>query len=275
MNALLRALELNPNDTLAHLEVGRLLRNQGQLKASNREYEIAYSLDPLNQLLDSYRAQVLQQQGENAAMMKLLRSQLAADPDSSFVYGNLQIFTLLIGAAEESLQFATEVEAAGAASAWNYAFKAIAASRLGLTDAAWQAIALGEDAELRNHFVRVSKMMQFAAGNDVGGLGEYAASITAGHGGRRVWQKWAGLAALMQGENLAAVESLEAAFSDPDWYSGNFPAEETVHMLNLVTAYRGLGERAKADAWLKRCAGRIEKLRDQEVSPPRSAGAHR
>lgn len=268
LNALLRALELNPNDETAHLEVASLLQNQGLLEAANREFEIAYTLDPLNQLLDVYRSGVLQRRGEFAAAMKVLKAQLAADPDSTLVYGNLQILTLMSGAPDATVQFTRDAEVSNAISGWNRAFEAIADSRLGHADAAWSAIHQAEETEPLDYFLRFAKMMRLASDGDAAGLREYAGSFIENYGGKRHWRKWSGLGALMQGDYLGAVELLEAAFELREWYSGIFPAEEIVHMLNLVPAYRALGEDGKAGEWLALCAGKIQRLREQDVSLP-------
>ncbi len=268
LNALLRALELNPNDESAHLEVGRLLSNQGSLEAAMREFEIAYSLDPLNQLLDVYRADVLRLRGDYAGYINLLQVQLAADPASSLLYANLQGAALLFGSPETSLQYAADAGQAGALSDWNVAFRAIAESRLGREEAAQQTVRDGLEANPDNVFVRTARLMRLAADGDAASLRDYGAGLIGTGGGSRNWRKWAGHGALMQGDYLAAIEYLEAAFKLRDWYSGPFPAEEIVHMLNLVSAYRGLGDSAKADEWLDICEKRIRGLREQDVSLP-------
>lgn len=267
LNALLRALELNPNDESAHLEMGRLLSNQGSLEAAAREFEIAYSLDPLNQLLDVYRATVPQLRGDYAKAIGLLKTQLAADPGSGLVYGNLQIIPLLSGAPQATLQYSTEAEEAGLYMDWNHAFRSIAESRLALDDAARQTVRDGIAVNPDNVWVRVAKLMRLASDGDAAGVKDYGSALI-GTGGNRHWRKWAGHGALMQGDYLAAVEYLEAAFTVREFYSALFPAEEIVHMLNLVSAYRGLGDMDKAAEWLERCRGRIQKLRKQDVVLP-------
>lgn len=267
LDALTRALELNPNDEVAHLEVGRLLRNQGQLAAANREFEIAFSLDPLNQLLDTYRIDVLQKRGDYAGAIRQLKDLLVADPGSSLLYGNLQIQALLSGGAEASLRFAEEAELADASSGWNGAFQAMAETRLGRADAARETIRRFEQREPGNYFLRTAKLMRLAADGDAAGLRAYAESLLE-DGGNRSWYKWSGLGALMEGDNLAAAEHLEAAFQDLDWYSSIFPAEEIVHMSNLVVAYRYLGDADKADEWLRICSARVRHLREQGLSLP-------
>ncbi len=267
LDALLRALELNPNDESAHLEVGRLLSNQGSLEAAMREFEIAYTLDPLNQLLDVYRATVPQLRGDYARAIGILKTQLAADPSSGLVYGNLQIVSLLSGSPQSTLQYSIEATEAGLFTDWNYAFRSIAESRLALDEAARQTVRDGVAVNPDNVWVRIAKLMRLASDGDAAGVRDYGDTLI-GTGGNRHWRKWAAHGALMQGDYLAAAEYLEAAFAIREFYSGLFPAEEIVHVLNLVAAYRGLGDTEKAGAWLEIGRGRIQKLRQQDVSLP-------
>jgi adenylate cyclase len=79
--ALRRAVELNPDDALAHMWLGNVLTSEGRLNEGYREFRLVHELDPLNQPNNRNTAINLQRMGRTKECAACLERTLEIDPD--------------------------------------------------------------------------------------------------------------------------------------------------------------------------------------------------
>jgi len=79
--ALRRAVELNPDDALAHMWLGNVFTSEGRLNEGYREFRLVHELDPLNQPNNRNMAINLQRMGHTEECAACLERTLAIDPN--------------------------------------------------------------------------------------------------------------------------------------------------------------------------------------------------
>ena len=88
----LRAIELNPNYSIAHLWYGYSLEAAGRFSEDLRERQRAYEIDPLNVVIGVALAQALAFSGEKERAKAQYLKTLELFPDSPFVHEELGVF---------------------------------------------------------------------------------------------------------------------------------------------------------------------------------------
>ena len=73
----------NPGDWEAHHRLARCHVERGDLKAARRSIELAYALHPWNDAITQRMVDILNQQGDDAALFTFLQSHAATQPSTS------------------------------------------------------------------------------------------------------------------------------------------------------------------------------------------------
>jgi eukaryotic-like serine/threonine-protein kinase len=95
-----RAIALNPNNALAHNELGALLASMGRLDEAWKEYEIAQGLEPTRDHLSL----ITYLRGEHDRAIELLLKQVESHPDDGWGHVTLHRWFAVKGMYKESVQ---------------------------------------------------------------------------------------------------------------------------------------------------------------------------
>jgi TolB-like protein/DNA-binding winged helix-turn-helix (wHTH) protein/lipoprotein NlpI len=95
-----RAIALNPNNALAHYELGEFLSMMGRLDEALKEYETAQERDPTK----DYLSLIIYLRGDHDHAIELLRKQVESHPDEGWDHLTLHRWLAVKGMHKESVQ---------------------------------------------------------------------------------------------------------------------------------------------------------------------------
>jgi TolB-like protein/Tfp pilus assembly protein PilF len=102
--ALIKALAVNPNHSLARMYYAHLLLSLQRMDEAREQAKLALELDPRNPLILTLYSVILKGAGLHEAVLEYLEQALAIDPDHSFTHGQLGRAYYNLGMYKEELE---------------------------------------------------------------------------------------------------------------------------------------------------------------------------